>query len=112
MANSFLIVEDDPFIAMDLELAIEEAGHNVLAVAASVEEAYTVLNDSSPDYAILDYNLGHENSLPIANDLDAKDVPFVFVTGRGPQLRKEAPHYADRIMSKPVAVERILSAFF
>ncbi|WP_017932026.1 response regulator [Robiginitomaculum antarcticum] len=111
MAYSFLIVEDDPFIAMDLELAIEEAGYKVLAVAGSVDEAYAALSSSSPDYAILDFNLGHEDSLPIAKDLDTKRVPFIFVTGRGPQLRKEAPQYADRILSKPVDVSRILSAF-
>jgi hypothetical protein len=41
-AARVLIIEDEPIIAMDLQLLVESAGHHVVGVAASEEEAVAI----------------------------------------------------------------------
>jgi DNA-binding response OmpR family regulator len=52
------IAEDEPYIALDLALAVEDADGLVVGPAASVEEALALLAAGPVDRAILDVNLG------------------------------------------------------
>lgn len=76
-----LIVEDQLLIAMDLETILQDAGIVVMGVARSTTEALRMLETRMPDVAVLDVNLGGENSLPVAEALRARGVPYVFATG-------------------------------
>lgn len=51
-----LIVEDEIFVALELEAIIEELGHAVVGIAADSNLALK-LADLSPDLAIVDLNL-------------------------------------------------------
>ena len=101
--KSVLILEDEPFIAMDLQLAFEDAGAEA-AVTVSCDEAFAALADRAIDGAVLDVNLGHgETCEPIAVELRKRRIPFLLHTGdldrAGEALRDlEAP-----IMAKPSA---------
>ena len=52
-----LIVEDDPFIAMDLEGVLSEAGCDVCGVAASEAEALLMGEATRPSFAGVDVRL-------------------------------------------------------
>ena len=78
-----LLVEDQLLIAMALEEEMADAGLSVIGVAASVAQAMALLATETPDLAVLDLNLGAETSLPVAEELHARGVPFVFATGYG-----------------------------
>ncbi|KQN69713.1 HWE histidine kinase domain-containing protein [Devosia sp. Leaf64] len=78
-----LVVEDQMLIAMDLERLLVDAGMEVDAVATSHREASAALSRNRPDIAILDVNLGEETSEPIARQLLADGIPFIFATGYG-----------------------------
>lgn len=99
-----LIIEDDPFIAMDLEDTLTEAGYAVCGLAGSVTEGLKTLSRSRPTVATLDYHLGRENSDPIAEALDEQRIPYVYISGNSHELGdKAAP-----VIAKPVAPSAVL----
>ncbi|RNC96022.1 MAG: response regulator [Oricola sp.] len=77
-----LVVEDEALIAMDIEMTLEEAGHENIAVCHSVNEAMTQIDKSIPRLALLDFNLGKDTtSLPVAERLADNQVPVIFLSG-------------------------------
>ncbi len=76
-----LIVEDDTIIAMTAEDMLDAVGCTTAAVATSVAEALERAGDTEFDIALLDLNLGSENSLPVARKLRENGKRFVFATG-------------------------------
>ena len=84
-----MIVEDDPFIAIDLEDAYLEAGFEVMGPFVSSESALAALaaRDTAPDVATLDYNLTDGTSRPVASMLAKLGVPFLMVTSEAEAVR-------------------------
>ena len=76
-----LLVEDQMLIAADVESMLGEHGFRNVTTAPSVSEALRQLERFTPDVAILDVNLGSGTSLPIAQELLRREIPFVFATG-------------------------------
>ena len=77
---SVLVAEDKPFIALDLALAIEDAGGKVVGPAASCEEALALLANETVAAAILDVNLVDGECSPLVEALVSLDVPFIVHT--------------------------------
>lgn len=75
------LVEDQMLVAADVEVMLMESGVNLVTTAPSVEEGLRRLKNFTPDVAILDVNLGTGTSLPIAEELERRGVPFIFATG-------------------------------
>ncbi|MFN7027646.1 MAG: response regulator [Pseudorhizobium sp.] len=80
---SVLVVEDELFIAMELEAVLKEGGFRVLGPAATVEDALYLLGDERPDAAVLDFNLGRETVTPVALHLQSLGVPFILASASG-----------------------------
>jgi light-regulated signal transduction histidine kinase (bacteriophytochrome)/CheY-like chemotaxis protein len=104
-----LVVEDQMLIAMDVEQILLDAGLEVIGIASSSAEALAVLGKMRPDVALLDINLGSTTSLPVANQLRAMGIPFLFATGYGdgesvPEAMRNVP-----IVRKPYEPDAILS---
>jgi two-component system, response regulator PdtaR len=76
-----LIVEDDPFIALDLEQLLKREGYYVLGPATSVSSALALLQHADPDAAVLDVNLGDSKVTPVAHALVHAGIPFVLASG-------------------------------
>jgi CheY-like chemotaxis protein len=101
-----LVVEDEFVIALDLQNLLEAAGHEVVALAASVPDALALLAAGAPgqqqslDGAVLDVNLRGEPATPVADALAARGVPFVFVSGYGAAGRP-AGHETAPVLAKP-----------
>ncbi|WP_105382293.1 HWE histidine kinase domain-containing protein [Neorhizobium alkalisoli] len=77
----FLLVEDQMLIAADVEAMLADYGIAKVTTTPSAADAFRKLKDFTPDVAILDVNLGSDTSLPIAEELMRRDVPFIFATG-------------------------------
>jgi CheY-like chemotaxis protein len=77
---SVLVAEDQPFIALDLALAVEDAGGKVVGPAASGEEALAFLATGIVDAAIVDVNLVDGDCSPVVGVLVGLDVPFIVHT--------------------------------
>lgn len=64
-----LIVEDDPFIAMDLEGVLSDAGCEICGVAASETEALRLGAATRPAFAVVDVRLSPGDGRVVAREL-------------------------------------------
>ncbi|MCF6368586.1 HWE histidine kinase domain-containing protein [Rhizobium halophilum] len=76
-----LLVEDQMLIAADVEAILTEHGLTNVTTRPSVTEALRSLEHFNPHIAILDVNLGTGTSVPLAQELLRRSIPFVFATG-------------------------------
>ena len=100
----FLIVEDEFMIAMILEDYLGDIGFEAKWQADNIPDALALIA-ANPDIdgAILDVNLHGEPVRPVADALNARGVPFCFITGYGAGA---ATGYPDApIISKPFDME-------
>jgi light-regulated signal transduction histidine kinase (bacteriophytochrome) len=81
--GSVLVVEDQMLIAMDLEAMLVEEGVSDVVVANSAGQALAQIRGRRIDFAVLDINLGQETSIPVAEELHRREVPFIFASGYG-----------------------------
>ncbi len=109
--RTVLILEDDAFIALDLESVMEEAGFDVICLASRVDDALDCIAQRAPDLALLDFNLGEETSIPVAEALQEMGVPFFFISG---QTRATVladvdctNHDTPEVINKPFQPERV-----
>jgi DNA-binding response OmpR family regulator len=110
-----LIVEDDFLVGQALTCVLELAGATVLGPIGWLDEAIAYIKaDRGPIHAaVLDINLHGERSYPIADVLQALNVPFIFATGYGTDsldvdyaqhVRVQKPVDHDDLLEKLVAV--------
>lgn len=78
-----LIAEDQAFIALELAMAVEDAGGIVVGPVASVQSALSLIKTSEITGAILDFNLIDGDALPVATLLFDANVPFIIQSGVG-----------------------------
>lgn len=105
-----LIVEDEIFIAADLEAIVQVEGAEVVGPAMSATEALRLIENHKITVAILDVRLGDHDSLPVARQLTDAGIPFVFHTGNADSgaLSKNWPQVA--ILKKPATPQELISA--
>ena len=93
--RQILVIEDEALVAMLVEDALLDCGFDVIGPARSVAEALELLEAEQPAAAVLDLNLGGENSLAVADALSARGIPFLVATGYGsaglPQTHRHVP---------------------
>ena len=100
-----LLVEDNPIIAMNTEALLQELGVSEVSTAATASEGLALVEANSFDFAVLDLQLGNENSLPVAAVLAEQGVRFVFATGFGEGVDLPAAYGATTILKKPYRFE-------
>jgi DNA-binding response OmpR family regulator len=97
-----LVVEDDFLVATLLVEILESVGWQVVGPVAHLATALDAAAIEGFDVAVLDVDLGGQTVYPVAEVLDARRVPFVFVTAHGrealPPLFCGRPH-----LGKPFA---------
>lgn len=103
-----LVVEDEPFIAFDLMMAIEEAGAIAVGPAATVAEALDFIDHQLPDGAILDVNLPDGTVKPVLDVLVSKAAVVVH-TGMGLPAEMRVGHPNVPVFPKPTAPSVLLS---
>jgi CheY-like chemotaxis protein len=103
-----LVVEDDPIIALGLEDTLLDLGIARVRVAASVANALQMIDDSAPEFALLDVGLVREKSFAVAERLAALQIPFAFSTGYGADRVPAA--FADRPrLPKPCPTDALVA---
>ena len=102
-----LIVEDDPFIAMDIEFAVADkfGARAELVVVESVAEA-RVAAASHVSCALLDIDVVGGKTFDVATSLLAKGTPFAFVSGSTPGDVPK-PLREVRFLRKPFSTHEI-----
>jgi CheY-like chemotaxis protein len=101
-----LILDDEPLIAMLLHNWLEELGYEPIGPVNTVAQAVAVVENDRPDAAILDVSLHKTDCYPVADVLKARNIPFVFGTGRDEQTI--APRHADvPMLCKPYDISAL-----
>ena len=95
-----LVVEDEVMVAWMLEDMLGQLGCAVVGPAARVDQALAIIGCEELDAAVLDVNLNGEKSYPVADELKARGVPFVFSTGYG-QKRLQESYLQHPMLQKP-----------
>ena len=77
-----LIVEDEPVIAENISMYLDNNDFEVSGIAYDSDEANDQLQNNTPDAAILDVNLeSGEDGIDIATRINQKyQIPFLFLT--------------------------------
>lgn len=110
--KAFLIVEDEPMIAMLLEDILDAAGHKVVAVVDSVKAAMLALDDRSKtpvNAAILDINLTDGESWPLAAHLQQRNIPFLMASGDSAVVAPQGMQ-SVRMLAKPFSLASLEAA--
>jgi DNA-directed RNA polymerase specialized sigma24 family protein/CheY-like chemotaxis protein len=82
IATDVLIIEDETFIAMDIEALVESLGHKVIGVARTHAEAVALARQKRPGLILADIQLADGSSgLDAVNELlGTFEVPVIFIT--------------------------------
>ena len=75
-----LILDDDPLIALDMAMTVEDDGDAAAVVAGTLTEAGKI-NLNELDVAVLDVNIGPNTSYAFARQLLDAGIPIAFASG-------------------------------
>lgn len=102
-----LVVEDEALIAMTMADVLEEAGCTVVGPMPRLDLAVKAAHEEKIDAALLDVNLAGEAVFPVADVLEGRKIPFIFLTGYGTpdSLGK---HHDRPAMRKPIILDDLL----
>lgn len=110
LSETVLIVEDNLIIAMSAEVILLELGARHVDTVASVTEALKSIERTKPSFALLDLNLGSENSIPVGTKLFELGVPFIFATGYGERAPIPEELESIPVIQKPYTREVVEKA--
>lgn len=100
MRDRILIVEDEFLVGIQLEDDLHAAGYRAVGPYAKLEDAVLAARREQFDLAILDINLNGEKVFPLADELIARGIPIILISG---YLASDLPErFRDRpLLAKP-----------
>ena len=112
---AILVVENDCFIAFDLENILVAAGYRVLGSVGTYDKAVRLVASTCPQVAIVDYRLDGGNSgVKLAQQLRTLGTKIIYMTGSAEEVRRADP--GAEVLAKPFepgdlleAIDRLLS---
>jgi CheY-like chemotaxis protein len=76
-----LVVEDEAMIAGLIEMTLGEAGCSIVGPVATLEQAFETLERERLDAALLDIRLNGRDVYAVADALNTRGIPFIFISG-------------------------------
>lgn len=111
-----LVVEDEFLVALSLEEDLRAAGCHVIGPFGDLATATHAARAEEFDIALLDVNLRGEKIFTVADDLQARGVKFVLLSGYGkmdlPDRFRASPRLAKPYDPRQLLreIERLVSA--
>jgi two-component system, response regulator PdtaR len=103
-----LIVEDEPLVAFENEMMLQDADYEIVATVDSYADAAAAIAAHEIDLVLTDLSLsGEGDGTDVARAAAAKDIPVLFVTGH---CTEEAKSLALGCLAKPYSERVLLSA--
>ena len=103
-----LLVEDEPLLAWELELALAEAGATVVGPASTLKSGVALAQQNGIASAIIDFRLGSEEASPLAALLYERGIPFIIHTGHG--TTGHSAWGSPPVVRKPASPDRVVMA--
>lgn len=102
-ASEVLIIEDEPVIAMDIAGIVRQAGHRVLGIATTQDDAIAMAERQPPSLILADIKLADDSSGIRAVDaiLNQARVPVVFITAYPERLLENERVEPSLLITKP-----------
>jgi len=96
-----LVVEDTTLIADSICDELQSHGCEIVGPIGRLEHALSAAREQELNGALLDINLAGEQCFPVADILQERDVPFVFITGYDTQSAIPPRFHAVERLTKP-----------
>jgi CheY-like chemotaxis protein len=114
IATDVVIIEDEPLIAMDLQVLAQDLGHRVVRIARTETEAINAVMQTKPGLVLADIRLADGSSgLDAVNEiLRDYSVPVIFITAFPEMLltgTKPEPTFLIRKPFTVTAVKAVIS---
>ena len=109
LATEVLIIEDEPIIALDLEMLVQELGHQVQGVAATHAEAVALARKKRPGLVLSDVRLadGSSGIDAVRDILESFDVPVIFITAYPERLLTGERPEPTYLITKPFSNDMV-----
>jgi DNA-directed RNA polymerase specialized sigma24 family protein len=109
IATDVVIIEDEPLIALQLELLVEELGHKVLGIARTHREASAMVESARPGLVLADVHLadGSSGLEAVEEILGSYSVPVVFVTAFPERLLTGTRPEPTFLITKPFRTDNV-----
>lgn len=104
-----LVVEDEYFLAADLDHALSAAGAKVIGPLGRLDDALAQVRNDGFDLAVLDINLGGGLAYEVADALAAQSIPFVLATAYSPSEIPER-YMGHCFLEKPYQPHSVIRA--
>ena len=104
-----LIIEDEPFIALDIQTLVEDLGHRVVGVARTHKEAVQAARIHKPGLILADIQLADGSSgLEAVNQiLEEFEAPVIFITAYPERFLTGRPPEPAFLITKPFGVDSL-----
>ena len=109
LPDRVLLVEDEFLVALTLEEDLRAEGCSIVGPFHDLESARGSARSETFDLALLDVNLNGSAVFPLAEELIARGIPFVLLTGYAESNLPEAFRGQERV-SKPYDLSDLLEA--
>lgn len=103
-----LIVEDEYFIASDLQRTLQREEVEVVGPVGDLDRALSLAANERLDAAILDVNLEGATSYRLADHLTQRSIPYLFLTGYDGGTLPEPYRSAPRV-PKPFSIRAVMA---
>ena len=113
LRGRIIIAEDDYFVSMTIEEALLDAGHEVLAVVPTGEEAVLESDRLRPDLVLMDVRLaGEMTGIQAAVALRAQGITSLFASAHSDAATRAAGEQAEPAgwLIKPFSAPEVVSA--
>ena len=107
-AAAVLVVDDEPAIRLLCRVNLELEGYEVLE-ASSLEEARGHLGGRDVAVALLDMRVGADRGDKLLDELDARAIPVIFISGSA-EIQPDIARRAAASLGKPFAIDDLLAA--
>jgi CheY-like chemotaxis protein len=102
-----LVVEDETWVAIDLEAILTDLGCVVIGPAATIREAARLMAAHPVDAALLDLNVNGSMSYEVADALAEARIPFLILTGHERDYLPER-YRANGFLQKPYSANDLI----
>ncbi|PDS54979.1 response regulator [Rhizobium anhuiense] len=108
---TILILEDEPFIALDIETVLEGCGQRSFLTLSTCSDGVSWLKENSPSAAIVDPRLSDGVCSAVARHLVNCDIPFIVYSGDTESVSELEPAFAGgHLLMKPASPEQLVEA--
>lgn len=113
VSGEILVIEDEPLIALDIRMILEEMGHRAVGVARTAAEAVALGRAARPELILADVQLADGSSGAEAVKLlleDLGEIPVIFITAFPERLLTGEKPEPAFLIAKPFTHEQLRSA--